>query len=100
MTSLMAIFGSLYPASQEDISPYLEAPDDITKDKGPLASLTDEYNDIVSLLVREMIEREKRLTTRDINKIAEIYDLNPAELKCKVPLAEQQLYNILTKDKE
>ena len=57
MASLMAIFGSLYPASSDDISPYLEAPDEIAKDKGPIDSLTDEYNDIVSLLVREMIEK-------------------------------------------
>ena len=98
MTSLMAIFGSLYPASQEDISPYLEAPDDITKDHGIIAELTDEYDDIVSLLVREMIEKEKKLSTKDINKLAEILDLDAKELKAKVPLAEAQLYQLLKKD--
>ena len=98
--SLMAIFGSLYPASQDDISPYLEAPDEIAKDTGPIDDLTDEYNDIVSLLVREMVEKEKRLTTKDINKLAEILDLSPKDLKEKVPLAEKQLYSILKKNTE
>lgn len=95
MTSLMAIFGSLYPASQEDISPYLEAPDDIAKSHGPIEDLTDEYNDIVGLLVREMIEKEKKLTYKDIKQIAEIHSLDPKELKNKIPLAEQQLYQLL-----
>lgn len=95
MTSLMAIFGSLYPASQEDISPYLEAPDSITKDKGPIDELNDEYNDIVNLLIREMIDKEKQLNTRDINKIADMYGLNASELKQKLPIAEKQLYLIL-----
>ena len=98
MTSLMAIFGSLYPASQDDISPYLEAPDDIAKDHGVISELNDEYNDIVSLLIREMIEKEKKLTNKDINKLAEILDLNPKDLKAKLPLAEQQLYQMLKRD--
>ena len=99
MTSLMAIFGSLYPASQEDISPYLEAPDSITKDNGPIDELNDEYNDIVNLLIREMIDKEKQLNTRDINKIADMYGLNASELKQKLPIAEKQLYLILKRKK-
>lgn len=98
MTSLMAIFGSLYPASQEDISPYLEAPDEITRDHGIISELTDEYDDIISLLIREMIEKEKKLSNRDINKLAEILDLDPKDLKSKVPLAEKQLYQMLQKE--
>ena len=98
MTSLMAIFGSLYPASQDDISPYLEAPDDIARDHGPIEDLTDEYNDLIGLLVREMVSKEKKLTSRDINKMAEIYGLDAKELKSKVPLAEQELYRILKSD--
>ena len=95
--SLMAIFGSLYPASEDDISPYLEAPDEIAKDHGAIDDLTDEYDDIVSVLVREMVDKEKRLKTKDINKLAEILSLRPEDLKAKLPLAEQQLYQILTK---
>ena len=96
--SLMAIFGALNPASSDEISPYLEAPDDITKEKSPVESLTDQYNDVVSLLVHEMVDREKKLTTRDLSKIAEIYDLDLQDLKQKLPLAEKQLYELLKSD--
>lgn len=95
MTSLMAIFGSLYPANQDDISPYLEAPDEITRDHGPVEELTDEYDDVVGLLVREMVDREKKLTSRDLSQISDIYGLDLQDLKEKVPLAETQLYSIL-----
>ena len=95
MMSLMAIFGTLYPASSDDISPYLEDPEDIARDHGPIEELTDEYDDIVGLLVREMVDKEKKLTTRDINKMSSIYGLNADDLKAKVPLAEQELYRIL-----
>lgn len=95
MTSLMAIFGSMYPASSDDISPYLEAPDDIARDQGPIGELTDEYNDIVNLLIREMVEKEKKLTPKDINHMADVYGIDPKSLRSKLPLAEQQLYQIL-----
>ena len=95
MTSLKAIFGSLYPANQDDISPYLEAPDDIAKDHGPVESLTDEYNDVTGLLVREMVSREKKLSSKDLSNISEIYGLDYKELKAKVPMAEKQLYQLL-----
>ena len=95
MTSLMAIFGSLYPASQDDISPYLEAPDDIARDHGPIEDLTDEYNDLVSLLVREMVDREKKLTTKDLKEISEIYGLNLSVIQQQLPSAEAQLYKLL-----
>lgn len=98
MASLMCIFGSLYPGSSEDISPYLEAPDEITKTHNPIDELTDEYDDLISLLVREMIEKEKKLTTKDINRLSEMLDLDPKSLKEKVPLAEKELYSILTRD--
>ena len=96
MMSLMAMFGSLYPGSADEISPYLEAPDEISKDKGPIDSLTDEYDDIVSLLVREMVDKEKRLTNKDLNQLADILGLDPNDLKSKLPLAEEQLYTLLT----
>lgn len=97
MASLLAIFGSLYPASSEEISPYLEAPDDIARDHGPIQELADDYNDIVGLLVREMVEKERKLNNRDINKLATMLSLEPASLKAKLPLAEQELYSLLTK---
>lgn len=93
--SLMAIFGSLYPTSEDDISPYLQAPDEIAKEHGALDDLTDEYNDIVSLLIREMVDKEKRLTNKDLKKLAEILDLSQAQLKEKLPIAEKQLYGML-----
>lgn len=98
MTSLMAIFGSLYPASQEDISPYLEAPDNITKDNGILHSLTDEYDDIISLLIREMVEKEKKLSASDLDKLSDMLNLDSKELKAKLPIAEKRLYQMLKSD--
>ncbi len=100
MTSLMAIFGSLYPASSDELSPYLEAPDSIAKDHGPIEELTDEYDDIINLIIREMIDKEKRLTTRDINKMADMYGLDASDLKSKLPLAEKQLYKILKQNED
>lgn len=95
MTSLMAIFGTLYPASADEISPFLEAPDDIAKDKGPLSYLNDNYDDIINLLIREMIEKEKPLTQKDLMKMGEIYGLDPDDLKRKLPIAKDELYKIL-----
>lgn len=98
MTSLMAIFGSLYPASSDDLSPYLEAPDSIAKSHGPIEDLTDEYDDLVGLLVRELIEKEKRLSTKDLSKMAEMYGVDLKSLEKKLPIAEAQLYDLIKSD--
>lgn len=94
MASLMAMFGSLYPGSSDEISPYLEAPDEISKMHSPVEELTDEYDDFVNLLIREMVNLEKKLTPKDLNRMGEIYRVDPQELKKLVPIAEAQLYDI------
>lgn len=100
MASLMAIFGTLYPSiSTDDLDPFLEAPDEISKDRGPIAELTDEYNDIVGLLVREMIEHERKLQLKDLKRLSDILNIDIIELKRKLPIAEAQLYQLLQKSK-
>lgn len=94
MASLMAMFGSLYPGSSDEISPYLEAPDEISKTHSPVEELDDSYDDYVNLLIREMVHKEKKLTAKDINLMGEIYQIDPQELKKLVPVAESQLYSI------
>lgn len=97
MESLKAIFGSLYSEPIDDVIMYFKAPDDVHDQPSLIESLGDEYNDIVNLLIREMIDKERKLTTKDINKMATMYGLDPVSLKSKQQIAENQLYTMLNK---
>lgn len=86
-------FGSFYPADLEDISPFLKSPEE--QDPHLRIGITDEYNDIVTLLMNEMIDRESKLRPKDLKEMSEIYCINLADLKAKLPLAEKELELLL-----
>lgn len=96
LESALAIFGTLTKTNVDDLYPFLEDSEDI--EYCELDYINDEYNDIVNLIIHEMIRNERKLNTKDINKLCEIYDFDPKEIKKKIPLAEMELYSKLTKN--
>ena len=92
MDSLKAIFGAGYPADVEDCMPYLTAEDATIS---YVENLKDDYDSIEDLLIREMIDRESKLSPSDINQICDIYALSIAQVKEAIPGAEKQLYKKL-----
>lgn len=91
MNSLKAIFGTLYMPDIEEQMQYLEAP----KVVEGIDSMSDCYDSIEELLVREMIDREERLKDSDLLEIADMYQVDFATLKSKRNLAESILYKRL-----
>lgn len=87
MTALQAIFGSLYDANLEDHEVYLQSYIDTSE---PI-ELTDEYNTVEELLIHEMIEEEEKITPAKLKKMADMYGIELAELKEKLPIAEKML---------
>ena len=94
MNSLKAIFGSLYIADLETHEQFIAAEpmgfSDFEK------SLNDNYEDISELLIREMVERERKLSNSDIAEIEEIYGIDQKTIKSKLSTAEKILYQRLT----
>lgn len=94
MNSLKAMFGSLYVADVEDHLMFAEAEpiyvssiDQYTRD--------DEYDDIPSLLIRELIDVERQLNAKDFKKMSEMYGISEEELEKAYPQALERLYTSL-----
>lgn len=93
MNSLKAMFGSLYNVDLEDyIGSVSSSPIHIS---GIDKFMSDEYDDIPSLLVRELIAQERQLTRTDFRRLADMYSLSEDELIKAYPIALEQLYNAL-----
>lgn len=95
MTSLKAIFGSLYSADLEDYDMYIAAPK--TNETSPFDLPTTKYDSITELLIHDMIEEGCKFTDNALKKMSDIYDIPLYELKKARPIAEQQLYERLHK---
>lgn len=93
MDSLKAIFGSMYIADLDQHTTYIKSEESLMP--AIYKMLTDEYDDIETLLITEMIETEEKLTPRILNKMADMYQLDPEDLKAALPRAEKKLYKIL-----
>lgn len=89
MNSLKAIFGSLYVADIADHEIYLKG--DVERED-ILDTLPEDYDTIEELLLEEMVINENKLTEKDLKKIAKIHQLDIDELKEKLPIAENMLY--------
>ena len=94
MNSLKAIFGSLYIADLETHEPFIASESAGFSDFE--RSLNDDYEDISELLIREMVERERRLSNSDIAEIEEIYGIDQKTIRSKLSTAEKILYQRLT----
>ena len=93
MDSLKAIFGTLYIADLDKHEPFLTSEDIPSIELTSLSS--DNYDTIEELLMREMIDREHKLTDSDIFKICDMYGLDSKTVKSKLKTAETMLYNRL-----
>ena len=91
MTTLQAIFGTLYTADLEDHILYMEAPHDVDTDGilGPL--VFDNYSDLRELLIQEMIRLEHKITEKDLRDMSNVYGIDIDELKENVEAAEIEL---------
>lgn len=90
MNSLKAIFGTLYIADLDTHEPFLSSESSSFSDFE--SSLTDKYNEISELLIREMVARERRLTESDIDEISEIYGIEKSSIRSEIKIAENMLY--------
>lgn len=93
MDSLKAIFGSMYIADLDQHTTYIPSTEKVAPAIHQM--LTDNYDSLESLLITEMIETEEKITTRTLNKMADMYQLDVEDLKAALPRAEKMLYNIL-----
>lgn len=93
MNSLKAIFGTLYIADLDTHEPFLSS-EEVSFSKFD-EELTDKYDTVEELLIREMIDRERKLTNNDIFEICDIYGLDDRTIRGKLKTAETILYSRL-----
>lgn len=92
MTSLQAIFGSMYVADLETHAMFIESEEEIDTSS---QYYSDNYNSLTEMLMHEMCEKERILTDSDILNLAQIVDIPFANLKELMPSATEKLYNKL-----
>lgn len=92
MASLQAMFGSMYVADLETHAMFIEA-DDTPMDTSIFDN--DEYDSLTDLLVHEMIERERKLTDKDVVAIADTMCVPAEKLYKLLEEAEAKLYKML-----
>ena len=93
MASLQAMFGSMYVADLETHAMFIEA-DDTPMDTSELYN--DDYDNLTGLLVHEMIEKERKLTDKDIKQLADMLDIPFEKLANLREQAEKELHKKLT----
>lgn len=92
MNSLKAMFGTLYMTDIEERLQYMEAPRIAL---GGIETLSDKYDTIEELLIHEMIDRESKLTDKDLREMSDIYQIDFVTLQTKRKIAETMLYKKL-----
>lgn len=92
MNSLKAMFGSLYIAELDDHEAYISAP---VERESPFEHRSDKYNSIEQFLIEEMIEKESKLTERELHDLSSILSIDYRVLKEALPRAEKELYKQL-----
>lgn len=93
MNSLKAIFGSMYWADLDTHAMFIASS---TKVPSILDRMTDDYNSLEEMLIREMVDAERRLTDNDLIELGDMYCLSVQDLRKALPKAEQILYQRLT----
>ena len=92
MASLQAMFGSMYVADLETHAMFIKS------NEHPVDSLelySDEYDSIVDMIIHEMVELERELTDKDLNKLANLVCIPVEKLEKFVPAAKEKLYKQL-----
>lgn len=95
--SIQAAFGTLYQADIDDQLLY-KAADPEHLSVVERTRLNDKYDDIPSLLIRELIDVERQLSAKDFRKLSEIYGISEEELKAAYPVALEKLYDMCHQD--
>lgn len=93
MASLEAMFGSMYVADLDTHAMFIESEEKFT-DSSDLYS--DNYNSLTELLEHEMIDKERRLTDKDILDLSTLLSVPFEKLKKLLPEAEAKLFETLT----
>ena len=93
MISLQAMFGSMYVADLETHAMFIKS-DETPVDSSDLYS--DNYDSITDMLIHEMVEQEKSLTDKDLNKLSKMLDIPLEKLQALLVIAKDKLYSILT----
>lgn len=89
--ALKAILGSTMPDDISSYDTFIESRDRDSVDKYQ----TLEYDSIEEMLIQEMIERESRLTDKDLKQLADMLSLDYDDLKACLPKAMSTLYTRL-----
>lgn len=94
MMSLQAMFGSMYWADLETHALFIES--DKCDDSELIETLcSDDYDDIVSMIKHEMIEKESKLSDKDLLDLSMLLDIDMHELRDARSKAEASLYAYL-----
>lgn len=87
MSSLKAIFGTLYMADLETVELFTSSENEST-----FRPIGENYDSIHDLLIHEMVYDECKLTDKKLLEMADMYGLNFWDLKRELPNAERDLY--------
>ena len=93
MASLQAMFGSMYVADLETHAMFIKS-EEKPIDSSDLYS--DNYDSLTDLLIHEMVEQEKDLNDKDLQKLADLLSLPIEKLQELMPAAKEKLYKTLT----
>lgn len=93
LASLEAMFGSMYVADLETHAMFIES-DEKVSDCSDLYS--DNYNSLTDLLIHEMVDRERALTDKDLNELADMLSVPIEKLSNLLPKAKEKLFKTLT----
>lgn len=93
LASLEAMFGSMYVADLETHAMFIESEERVT-DSSDL--FTDNYNSITDLLIHEMVDKERELTTKDLDELSNLLSIPIEKLTKFLPEAKEKLFRILS----
>lgn len=91
--SLQAIFGAIYPADLETQELFIPSDDNVVGIDQIYGD--DKYNDLETLVIKTMIDLERKLTISDIRKMSRLYSLDIDEIQKIIPKAEEKLHREL-----
>ena len=92
ISSLKAIFGSMYTADLETHAMFIESEDRYTPE---IEAYSDCYDSLTDMLAHEMVIREQKLSDNDLLELAQMLDIPFEKLKKLRPEAEKELYEQL-----
>jgi hypothetical protein len=95
ITTLKIILGSKMPSDISEYAPILKSESD-PEDTNIEKYMTVKYDTVEEMLIQEMIERESKLTDKDLYGLSDLLGIDFDELKAALPGALSTLYKRLT----